>query len=114
MNDYLTIFEQYQDIKGIADLIDDVKKLREYYSTQQYDKMHQHIDNLMCKYVVETVVWNSTHNLMPVTVEQSYINAESFLWFKGFSILLKKGINIQEQLSSEEIVVLEKWFNPEA
>lgn len=33
MNDYLTTFEQYKDVKVIADLIDEVKKLREYYRT---------------------------------------------------------------------------------
>ena len=43
MNDYLTTFEQHKDIKEIADLIDKVKKLRLYYSTQQYGAMYQHI-----------------------------------------------------------------------
>lgn len=39
MNDYLTTFEQHKDIKEIADLIDEVRKLREYYCTQQFDRM---------------------------------------------------------------------------
>ena len=55
MNDYLTTFEQYKDVKVIADLIDEVKKLREYYRTQQYDKMQQHINELTGKYLIETL-----------------------------------------------------------
>lgn len=92
MNDYLNTFEQYKDIKEIADLIDEVKKLREYYRTQQYDKMQQHINSLTAKYPVETKIWNSTYKTMPTTIQQSYINAENFLRLKGISALDEKGI----------------------
>ena len=61
MHDYLTTFEQFKSTKEIADLIDDVKKLRLYYSTQQYDKMQRHIRSLTAKYMLETIAWNSTH-----------------------------------------------------
>lgn len=107
MNNYLDAFEQYQDIKEIADLIDEVKKLRLYYSTQQYDVMQQHIRSLMSKYLLETFAWNSTHQTMPTTAQQSYINAETFLRLKGISILLQKGIKTQEQLSADEEVFIE-------
>lgn len=107
MNDYLTTFEQYKDVKEIADLIDEVKKLREYYYTQQYDKMQQHINKLTGKYLIETLTWNATHPSMPTTVQQAYLNAENFLRLKGISVFLQKGIKTQEQLSAEEAAFIE-------
>ena len=112
MNDYLTIFEQYKDVKEITDLIDDVRKLREYYRTQQYGRMQQHINELTGKYLIETLTWNTTHRTMPTTVQQSYINAETFLRLKGISVLLKKGIKTQEQLSADETVFIESTIKP--
>ncbi len=112
MNDYLTTFEQYKDVKEIADLIDEVKKLREYYYTQQYDAMQQHIHSLMTKYLFETVAWNSTHKTMPMTVQQSYINAETFLRLKGFSLLLEKGVKLQDRLTSEELAFIQATIKP--
>lgn len=112
MNDYLNTFEQYKDIKEIADLIDDVRKLREYYCTQQYDRMQQHINKLTSKYLVETLTWNATHPTMPITVQQAYMNAETFLRLKGISILLQKGIKPQVQLSAEEAAFIESTIMP--
>jgi 2-methylcitrate dehydratase PrpD len=113
MNDYLTTFEQYKDVKVIADLIDEVKKLREYYRTQQYDKMQQHINELTGKYLIETLAWNAGHPSMPTTVQQAYLNAETFLRLKGISILLQKGIKTQEQLSTEEAAFIESTIKPQ-
>jgi len=112
MNDYLTTFEQYKDVKEIADLTDEIKKLREYYYTQQYDAMQQHIHSLMTKYLFETVAWNSTHKTMPMTVQQSYINAETFLRLKGFSLLLEKGVKLQDWLTSEELAFIQSTIKP--
>ena len=112
MNDYLTTFEQYKDIKEIADLIDEVKKLRLYYSTQKYDAMYRHIQALTTKYLVETLAWNTTHQTMPTTAQQSYINAETFLRLKGISVLLQKGIKTQEQLSADEAAFIESTIKP--
>ena len=112
MNDYLTTFEQHKDIKEIADLIDEVRKLREYYCTQQFDRMQQHINKLTSKYLVETLTWNATHPAMPITVQQAYLNAETFLRLKGISILLQKGIKPQVQLSAEEAAFIESTIMP--
>lgn len=112
MNDYLTTFEQHKDIKEIADLIDEVRKLREYYCTQQFDRMQQHINELTSKYFVETITWNAAHPSMPITVQQAYLNAETFLRLKGISILLQKGIKPQEQLSAEEAAFIESTIKP--
>ena len=112
MNDYLTTFEQYKDIKEIGDLVNEVKKLREYYYTQQFDRMQQHIQSLTTKYLVETLAWNSTHQIMPMTVQQSYLNAETFLRLKGISVLLQKGIKTQEQLSAGEAAFIESTIKP--
>ena len=112
MNDYLTTFEQHKDIKEIADLIDEVRKLREYYCTQQFDRMQQHINELTGKYFVETITWNAAHPYMPITVQQAYLNAETFLRLKGISILLQKGIKPQVQLSAEEAAFIESTIMP--
>lgn len=112
MNDYLTTFEQHKDIKEIADLIDEVKKLRAYYFAQQYDKMQQHIRSLTVKYLLETLAWNTTHQIMPMTAQQSYLNAETFLRLKGISVLLQKGIKTQEQLSTDEAAFIESAIKP--
>ena len=112
MNDYLDFLEHYKDFKDISDLVDEVKKLRLYYSTQQYDAMYQHIQSLTMKYLVETQAWNSTHQIMPTTIQQSYINAETFLRLKGFSLLFKNGIKLQDQLSSEEMSFIESTIKP--
>ena len=113
MNDYLATFEQYKDVKEIVDLIDEVKKLREYYRTQQYDRMQQHIQSLTMKYLIETLAWNTTHQTMPTTAQQSYINAETFLRLKGISVLLQKGIKTQEQLSADEAAFIESTIKPQ-
>ena len=107
MNDYMSIFENYKDVKEIADLVDEIKELRRYYNTQQYDKMQNHIQKLTYKYIMETITWNSVNQAMPSTVQQAYINAESFLRLKGFSILIDKGIKVQDNPSSAEIAYIQ-------
>ena len=113
MNDYLTTFEQHKDVKEIADLIDEVKKLRIYYRTQQYDRMQQHINELTGKYLIETLTWNASHPSMPTTVQQAYLNSENFLQLKGISVLLQKGIKMQEYLSAEEASFIESTIRPQ-
>ena len=107
MNDYLDFLEKYKDFKEISDIVDEVRKLRVYYHTQQYDKMQQHINKLTSKYLAETYAWNTTFSSMPATVEQAYKNAEDFLRVKGISVLLSKGIKLQGQLSAEEVSFIE-------
>lgn len=113
MNDYLDLLEQYKDFKEISDLVDEVKKLREYYHTQQYDRMQQHINELTGKYLIETLTWNASHPSMPTTVQQAYLNAENFLRLKGISVLLQKGIKTQEQLSTEEAAFIKSTIKPQ-
>ena len=92
MMDYLEELERYKDIKEIADLCDDVKKLRQYYYNGQYDKMQQHIQSLMLKYPAETLAWNSTHPVPCQTPEQSYRSAEAFLQTRYQALLPEKGL----------------------
>ena len=112
MNDYLTTFEQYKDVKEIADLIEEIKNLREYYRTQQYDRMQQHINELTGKYLIETLTWNATHPSMPTTVQQAYLNAENFLRLKGLSLLLEKGVKLQDRFTSEELAFIQSTIKP--
>ena len=107
---YMETFEKCKSIKEIADLIDEIKELRKYYCTQQYDQMQEHIQKLTSKYLMETITWNSINQTMPTTVQQAYTNAESFLRLKGFSILIVKGINVQDNLSFAEIAYIQSTF----
>lgn len=112
MNDYLNSLEPYKNIKEISDLIDEIHKLREYYYTQQHEKMQQHINNLMIKYLAETITWNACNPAMPTTGQQAYMNAETFLRAKGYSLLLKNGMKLQKQITNEELAFIESTFKP--
>lgn len=112
MNDFLDLFEQFQDIHEIKGLIDDVRKLREHYYNHEYQKMYQHINQLTFKYCLETVAWNSINTIKPCDEHSAFINAEAFLKTKGFVILAKNRINIQNQLTDEELRIIESMIEP--
>lgn len=76
--DYLKIYEKFENVKEVADYINDVLKLRYYYVSQQYGLMWQHINRTAQKYAVETTVWNTVNTEPPKTDEQAYINSENF------------------------------------
>ena len=107
----MNFLEPYKNIKEISDLIDEVKKLREYYFTRQYDKMQEHINKLMLKYPVETITWNTINRVTPTTYQQSYLNAETFLRAIGCALLVKNGAKLQEQLSSEDLALIKSISN---
>ena len=112
MNDYLEILNNYKDVKDVFDLVDDVQKLRFYYSTQQYEAMMQHIRNLVAKYPIDAEVWNFFHPNMPNTYDQAYMSAENFLRGKGFAMLLKKGYDLSKHLKQEEINTIQQMNKP--
>ena len=110
MADYIKIYEKFKDVKEVKDYIDDVVLLRHYYATQQYAQMQMHIHNLMNKYLVETLVWNTVNASQPTTVEQSYINAEDFLQMQGAKIVVEKVKDYAQRLTKEETSYLESLF----
>lgn len=112
MNDYLEVLNGYKDVKDVCDLIDDVQKLRFYYSNQQYETMMQHIRNLVAKYPIDAGFWNLFNRIMPDTYDQAYQNAENFLRFKGFKLLLEKGYNLSKHLTQEEINSIQQPNKP--
>ncbi|MBR1925898.1 MAG: hypothetical protein IJ837_03475 [Clostridia bacterium] len=112
MEDFLEEIKQYKETNDIIDLVDDVLKLRKYYFSMDYNSMMQHIDHLTNKYWVETKIWNSTSSSQSTTYEQQYINAEKFLRLKGFSMLIQKGIKIQNQLTQQELSIIQNWIKP--
>ncbi len=103
MTDYLKTYEKFKDVKEVKDYIDDVILLRQYYVSQRYDKMQEHIQKLMNKYFVETAVWNLVNHYQPTTAEQSYINAENFLQMQGAKIITKTVKNYAQRLSKDEV-----------
>ena len=111
MTDYLKIYEKFKDVKEVKDYIDDVILLRHYYATQQYSQMQNHIQKLMSKYVVETFVWNTVNPLQPITVDQSYINAENFLQAQGAKIITEMIKDYDKYLSKDDVILIESIIN---
>ncbi len=107
MTDYLKIYEKFNDVKEVKDYIVDVTMLRQYYATQQYSQMQDHIRKLMNKYLVETLVWNTVNTSQPTTVEQSYINAENFLQMQGAKIIAEKVKDYAQRLNEGEKTFIE-------
>ena len=112
MNDYLEVLKGYKDVKDVFDLVDDVQKLRFYYSNQQFEAMMQHIRNLVAKYPIDAGFWNLFNRIMPDTYDQAYQNAENFLRFKGIKMLLEKGYNLSKYITQEEINAIQQMNKP--
>ena len=110
MNDYLEIYKKFDDVKEIKDYIDDVMKLRQYYYTQQYDKMIEHINSLKMKYFLDSVAWNGTHTIMPTTYQEYYQNAELFMQAQGAKIIASKVADYAKRLSPDEIAFVESMI----
>ena len=76
--------------------------------------MYHHINMLTKKYMIETVLWNSVNQNMPTDIHQSYRHAEKFLKIKGFTLLLKNGIDVLSELTTEEKAYIEstitEWY----
>lgn len=108
MTDFVEILNSYKDSKDVLDFIDDVQKLRFYYSTQQFEEMLKHIYHLTIKYSSETIIWNSINRNQPIDYNQAYQNAENFLRAKGFSMLIQKGYYLSHYLNQEDIAFIEK------
>ena len=47
---------------------------------------------------------------MPTTPDESYINAENFLRLKGYSLLIEKGISLQNKLNQQELNLINNWI----
>lgn len=109
MNDYLEIFQKFKDVKEIKDHIDDVEKLRSYYRTWQFQEMQNHINSLMQKYAIETLLWNIVNNEAPTTYDQAYINAENFMCMQGAKLIVEKVHDFETRLSAEETAFIKYW-----
>lgn len=69
----MILYGLLENVKEVADYINDVLKLRYYYANQQYELMWQHINRIAQKYAVETTVWNTVNTESPKTDEQAYV-----------------------------------------
>ena len=72
--------------------------------------MQDHIQKLMNKYLVETLVWNTVNTSQPTTVEQSYINAENFLQMQGTKIVVEKVKDYAQRLNESEKIFIESMI----
>ena len=105
--DILVTLEKFSDIREITELIEEVKSLRKYFYSKEYDKMQEHIQKIMIKYYVETLCWNKVNIEQPKTFEQAFINAEKFLFKQGLDIISKNVFDYKNRLSADEIKLFE-------
>ena len=103
MNDYLDTYKKFEDVKEVKDYIDEVTKLRQYYSTQQFDKMIEHIKNIMVNHPMESLSWNITHPVQPISYQDYYQNAEVFMQVQGARIIASKVANYAQRLFPNEV-----------
>ena len=102
MNDYLKQFEKYEDIKDIADIIQETNRLRELYQNSQFQEMLLRIDYLTKKYVIEATIWNIANPNIPMNYNQLYVSAENFMKANGIKILAEKDIKISKEFLGEK------------
>lgn len=105
--DILVTLEKFSDIREITELIEEVKSLRKYFYSNEYDKMQEHIHKLMIKYFEESICWNTVNTEHPKTFEQAFINAEKFLFKQGLDIISKNVFDYKNRLSADEIKLFE-------
>lgn len=105
--DILVTLEKFSDIREITELIEEVKTLRKYFYSNEYDKMQEHIHKLMIKYFEESICWNTVNTEQPKTFEQAFINAEKFLFKQGLDIISKNVFDYKNRLSADEIKLFE-------
>lgn len=112
MNDYLDVYKKFEDVKEVKDYIDEVTKLRQYYYTQQYDRMIEHIKSIMGNHPVESSAWNITHTVKPITYLEYYQNAEVFMQVQGARIIASKVANYAQRLFPNEVEFIITMLNP--
>ena len=101
--DILVTLEKFSDIREITELIEEVKTLRKYFYSNEYDKMQEHIHKIMIKYFEESICWNTVNTEQPKTIDQAYINTENFLFKQGLAIISKIVFEYKNRLSADEI-----------
>ena len=60
----------------------------------------------MNKYFVETAVWNTVNHYQPITVQQSYINADNFLKMQGAKTIAEKVKDYAQRLAEDEVAFI--------
>lgn len=79
MNDWIADYKEYSGFKDVADVLEDARKLRGFYSELQFEEMFKHIKLLTVKYPVEAVTWNSVNSSAPRNADEAFRSADEFL-----------------------------------
>ncbi len=69
----LELLLKFDNIKEVAELIDDITTLRKYFYSEDYERMQEHIQKLMIKYCKETIYWNSVYTNQSQNFEQAIL-----------------------------------------
>ena len=100
--DYFEIYQEFDDVKEVADYIDDVLKLRRYFFNSDFISMRKHINQICTKYSWQFYIWNYFNRIMPRNYTEEFINANQFLLSIGRFLIVKNVANYKKRLSKEQ------------
>ena len=103
----LALLEKFDDVKEIADLLNDIQTVQVLYCTNQYTEMREFVKSLMTKYSVKNPMWVEGSMNTALTDRQAYVNGALLLRVLGAKIITEDVPNYQERLTVEEMFSLE-------
>ena len=107
MNDYIDIFEKFSDNIKVLDCINELKTLRFYYETKQYDQLRDFVQHIISKYPKEAYSWNVKHPIMPKDTDSLYVGAVEFMCVQTIKEISIAVSNYLDFLTEEEKAILD-------
>ena len=95
-------YQEFNDVKEIADYNNDVLKLRRYFFSSDFISMREHINQICKKYFWQFYIWNYFNRIMPRNYTEEFINANQFLLSIGGFLIVKNVANYKKRLSKEQ------------
>ena len=111
--DYFEIYQEFNDVKEVADCNDDILKLRRYFFNRDFISMRKHINQICTKYSWQFYIWNYFNRIMPRNYTEEFINANQFLLSIGGFLIVKNVANYKKRLSkvqSKQIELLAEKY----
>ncbi len=82
--------KRFREVKGVADIIDDIEKLDSLVSKNMWDKVEEHLQTVSQKHLAEKIIYNSINNNLPCTIQESAIGCRQFLVQLGYGKITEK------------------------
>ena len=75
----MTSDKDIKKAKELADLKEEYNKTQRLLQEGKREELQQHLQELQCKYVLETIVYNTANPNPPRSLEENATNCMSFL-----------------------------------